>query len=283
MANIMGRNSLFARNDSMHPREYEHQATYRAYLFGQFRLFCGTQLMNDLLRRRTKAGLLLQWFLLNPGKLCSADEFIDLFWPDASAETAMGNFHVTMHYLRRVLEPTLDSRQEPTYIRRKLNNFYWFQMDERWWIDASDVQALFERARACDQRGEEQRAAFYYRKVAGYCSQGFLAGGNGENWLRPYARRYTYIYAQVLARLIQIYTQEHMPEEVLEYAYQLLFLEPCHEEATQVIIDTHLQQGNISLAQQRLDEFRQASQRELGSCSQQKFHTLRERIRAASR
>src|SRR5947209_6920810 len=123
MANITERNQLFPGKDGVHPREYEYQATYRAYLFGQFRLFCGTQSANDLLRRRTKAFLLLKWFLLNPGKLCSADEFIDLFWPETSPETAMGNFHVTMHFLRHILEPGLNARQEPIYIRRKPNNF----------------------------------------------------------------------------------------------------------------------------------------------------------------
>lgn len=283
MASITQRNPLVAEKTCIHPREYEHQAAYRAYLFGPFRLFYGAQSASHLLRRRTKACLLLKWFLLNPGRLCSADEFIDLFWPETSLETAMGNFHVTMHYLRHVLEPGLSSRQEPTYIRRKPNNFYWFQMDESWWIDANDIQTLFERARTYDLCGDEQRAAFYYRKVAGYCSQGFLADGDAETWLSPYRRRYKHIYAQVLVRLIQIYTQAQMLEEVLEYAYQLLSLEPCHEDATRVIVDAHLQQGNVSIAQRRLDAFWQASQRELGLRPNHEFQVLRERVRAASK
>jgi DNA-binding SARP family transcriptional activator len=282
MARISERSPQLGERDRVHPREYEHQATYRAYLFGQFRLFCGSLSIGQLLRRRTKARQLLKWFLLNPGKLCSADEFIDLFWPDISPETALGNFHVTMHYLRRVLEPALNSRQEPTYVRRKPNNFYWFQMDESWWIDASDLQMLFERARNYELLGDEQRAAFYYRKIAWYCSQGFLAEDEAESWLLPYRRRYNHMYAQSLGRLVQIYTRAQELEEVLEYAYQLLLIEPCHEEATRAIVDAHLQQGNVSIAQRRLDAFCQALQRDLGLRPPRDFYLLRERVRAAS-
>lgn len=283
MVRIHERSPQFIQRDRVHPREYEHEATYRAYLFGQFRLFCGQQPVGQLLRRRTKARQLLKWFLLNPGKLCSADEFIDLFWPEISPETALGNFHVTLHYLRRVLQPTLNSRQESSYIRRKPNNFYWFQMDENWWIDASDVQALFERARSYDLLDDEQKAAFYYRKIAWYCSQGFLAEDESESWLLPYRRRYRHLYSQALGRLIQIYTRTQALEEVLEYAYQLLLIEPCHEEATRAIVDAHLQQGNVSIAQRRLDAFYQTLQRDLGLHPARDFYMLRERIRAASR
>jgi DNA-binding SARP family transcriptional activator len=275
-------NSLLTEKNLIHPREYERQATYRGYLFGQFQLFCGTQSVGELLRRRNKARMLLKWFLLNPGKLGSADEFIDLFWPEVSPETALGNFHVTMHHLRHILEPSLNARQEPTCIRRKPNNFYWFQMDESWWTDAADIQKLFEQARTYDLRGNNHTASFYYRKIAGYCNQGFLLEDETESWLIPYRRRYTYIYSQVLTRLIQLHLQKNEQEEVLEYAYQLLAIEPCSEMATRMIVDIHLQQGNVSTAQSLLDAFWHALQRDLGLYPNKEFYALRERIRAAT-
>ena len=129
-----------------HPREREHGAIYRAYSFGQFRLLCKDRPIREAMWRRNKAKALLKWFLLNPGKLCSADEFIDLFWPDLPLETACGNLHVTMHCLRHLLEPSLSPRQESKFIRRQTNNFYWFDMDETWWTDITDVQHLFDTA-----------------------------------------------------------------------------------------------------------------------------------------
>src|SRR5690348_8113690 len=106
MVSAPQRASTSSRKTSIHPYEREHQAYYRAYLFGQFRFFQGQQSIAEEMRRRSKAGTLLKWFLLNPGTLCSADQFLDLFWSDISPETTLGNLHVTMHYLRRLLEPT---------------------------------------------------------------------------------------------------------------------------------------------------------------------------------
>jgi DNA-binding SARP family transcriptional activator len=266
----------------MHPREYEYQATYRAYLFGPFRLFCEEQSVGELMQRRNKARMILKWFLLNPGKLGSADAFIDLFWPEFSTEKALGNFHVTMHYLRHMLEPTLTARQESTFIHRKPNNFYWFQMDESWWMDTSDLEMLLERARECDLRGDDRRAAYYYRKVAGYCGQGFLPEDELEDWLRPYRSRYKHMYSQVLMRLIQIYTQWNELEDVLEYAYQSIVTDPYSETAIRAIVDAHLQQGNVVLAQRRLDAFWSSLHSDLGLRPGKEFYVLRERIRAAS-
>lgn len=266
----------------VHPREYEYQATYRAYLFGPFRLFRGEQPVGELMQRRNKARMILKWFLLNPGKLGSADEFIDLFWPELSPEKALGNFHVTMHYLRRMLEPTLSARQESTFIHRKPNNFYWFQIDESWWMDTSDLEMLLERARECDLCGDNRRAAYYYRKVANYCSQGFLPDDESEDWLQPYRNRYKHTYSQVLMRLVQIYTQWNELEDVLEYAYQSMVSDPYSETAIRAIVDAHLRQGNVVLAQNRLDAFWNSLHNDLGLRPDKEFYVLRERIRAAS-
>lgn len=274
--------ALLTEKDFVHPREHEYQAVYRGYFFGQFRIFQGSQPLGELLHRRNKAGMLLKWFLLNPGRLGSADEFIDLFWPDVSSKTALGNFHVTMHYLRHMLEPTLKERQESRFIRRKPNNFYWFQVDGNWWTDTGDVQELFERARKYEMNGDDNRAAFYYRKVANYCSPGFLPEDKSESWLLPYRHRYEHIYSQALARLIQLYTKRNDMEEVLEYAYQSLQMDACSEIAVKAIVNAHLQQGNIALARRMLDTFWDSFKRDLGVFPGKEFHALRERVHAVN-
>lgn len=273
---------MVSKKSVIHSREQEYQSTYRGYLFGQFRLIHEKRQVGELMRRRSKARMLLKWFLLNPGKLGSADEFIDLFWPELSPETSMGNFHVTMHYLRHILEPGLGARQESTYIHRTSNNFYWFQPDERWWTDVSDIQGLFDRAREYDLIGNENSAAFCYRKIASYCNLGFLPEDDSEDWLLSYQNHYEHLYSHVLMRLIQLYTQRNDWEEVLEYAYQALRINPYHEIATQTIVNVHLQQGNISIAQRRLEDFWASLKHDLGLYPGKELQILRERIRTAS-
>lgn len=239
----------------IHPREREHQAYYRAYLFGAFRLYHKEVPIGRQLRRRSKAGALLKWFLLNPGKLGSADEFLDLFWPEISMKTALCNLHVTIHYLRHLLQPDLANRQKSKFIRRQSNNFYWFEMDETWWADTIDVPQLFETARRSEQRGRDATASFYYRKVIGHCSLGLLPEHTSEEWLEPYLRRYQSVYAQALQSMIQLCKQRNELEDAVEYAYQALAVDPYCEPAAKAIVDIHLQQGNISAASRTLNDF----------------------------
>lgn len=260
----MSRTTMTASSDNsydymapgqLHPRVYEHEAVYRAYLFGPFRLYHARQRLDEDLLKRKKARLILIWFLLNPDKPCSMDQFIDLFWPDSTPQKAIGNFHVAMHSLRRTLEPHLRTGQESSFIRRRTNNFYSFEFDEGWWTDTRDVEMLFERAYSFDSQGDRQRACFYYRRVASYGVQGFLPGHEHEDWLMAYYRRYEQIYAQALTRLMNLHMGSDEPEELLEYAYQMLRFDPQNVVATQAIIDTYMRFGDIGRAQRGLKSF----------------------------
>jgi DNA-binding SARP family transcriptional activator len=261
-----------------HPREREQQASYRVYSFGQFRLFSNERAIKEPMWRRSKAKTLLKWFVLNPDKLCSADQFIDLFWPDLPLDAAMGNLHVTIHFLRHLLEPTLCSRQESKFVRRQANNFYWFHVDETWWTDTSDVEQFFENAKAYDRREDYSKALYYYRKIVSYCSLGFIPEDESEPWLQPYRQHYSYMYSQVLVRLIQIYQLRNEMEEVLEYAYLALAVNPYCEPAIRAIIDAHLKEGNTSMAIHKLENFHHSLQDNLGMEPSKEMYALRQKI-----
>lgn len=262
----------------VHPREREYSACYRAYFFGQFRLFAQEKAVKETMWRRNKVKTLLKWFLLNPGKLCSADEFIDLFWPDVPPETASSNLYVTIHCLRHLLEPTLGPRQASRFIHRQSNNFYWFETDGTWWTDIMDIQHLFDTAKAFDACGDDVKASFYYRKIVGHCCSGFLPEDEAEQWLRPYQQHYEYIYLQVLVRLIQIYQRRGELEEILEYAFLALSLDAYCELAMKAISDVYFKQGNIGMAMHRLDDFGSLLRRELGVEPSSEMLALRMKI-----
>jgi DNA-binding SARP family transcriptional activator len=239
----------------LHPRVYEHEAVYRAYLFGPFRLYHRADRLDKEMLRRKKARQILIWFLLNPGKPGSMEQFIDLFWPDSPPTKAIGSFHVAMHSLRRTLEPHLLAGQESSFIRRRPNNFYSFEADDGWWTDTRDLEMLFERAYAYDFHGDRRRACFYYRRVASYGVQGFLPGQEYGDWLTAHQRRYQQIYAQALTRLMELHMGTDEPEELLEYAYQMVQFDHQNVIATQAIIDSDLRFGDVGRARRQLKSF----------------------------
>src|SRR5581483_5838624 len=105
-------------------------ALYKVHFFGLFRVLRDNQPLGEPVWRRNKAKSLLKWFLLNTGRMFSADQLIKSFWPDMTRASAERNFHVSIHYLRHLLEPDLPPRHESTYIRRNKDNLYWFELDE---------------------------------------------------------------------------------------------------------------------------------------------------------
>ena len=262
----------------LHPREREQRALFRVYLFGPFRLFYNNEPLGEPMWRRNKAKSLLKWFILHPGELCSADQLVDTFWPEVSPETAYSNLHVTIHYLRRLLEPTIARGQDSQFIRRHANNFYQFMVDDAWWSDVFEIRDLLETAKKLDKAGDGTKAAFYYRKIVAYCEQSFLPENMYEDCFHQYRHHYECLYLQSLLRLIEIYQQRNEVHEVLEYAYQALHLDPYYEPAIKAVAAVHIEQGNVSGAARTLDDFQRFLAEELGIEPGKDILALRERI-----
>ncbi|HWS83281.1 MAG TPA: BTAD domain-containing putative transcriptional regulator [Ktedonobacteraceae bacterium] len=250
--------------DYAHPREREQMATYKVYFFGQFRVMHNSRPLGELDWRRNKAKTLFKWFLLNPGKLYSADQLIDLFWNDIELDAAIRNLHVTIHYLRHLLEPDLSPRHESSFLHRSSGNFYWFELHPSWWVDAMDIHYLYTMAKEFDQHHEYRKAIFRYRKIAHYCSLGFLPDDVDEGAFLPYRCQYECIYYLILVRLMEICLENDELEDVLEYAYQALHLDRYCETAVKNIAKVYHKQNNHLKAIDKLEEFQSTLKEELG-------------------
>lgn len=262
----------------LHSREREQRALFRVYLFGPFRVLRRGQVLDEHQWRRNKAKSLLKWFLLHPNSLYSADQLVDLFWPDRSEETSHRNLHVTMHALRHVLEPELVRGQESSFIHRTTSKFYQFYMDDTWWIDAVEVERFYQAAKRYEKLGELERAVFYYREVISYCKQEILPEDVYEECFQPSRRQYQRYHSAALTRLIEIALQNFDPDDVLEYAYQALLLDPYFEPAIRAIVQVTAGQGDIAGAIRKLDEFQGFLRQELHVEPSKNFRVLRDAI-----
>ncbi|WP_255945681.1 AfsR/SARP family transcriptional regulator [Streptomyces odontomachi] len=264
-------------NEVDHPRELEREAPYRAYLFGHLRMYRGDHRVT--LEASRKKGLhILLWFLLNPGKPCSADQFVDTLWPETEPDKAIRGFDVNMHVLKRLLEPELGPRERSSFIHHHAHRVYTFDLEDLWWTDVADLELLFRRGHAYDIAGDVARARFYYRRVSGYVSQGPLLDGESNSWLERYRHKYVLMCSQALTRLMQLDIDYGTEEELLETAYQMLQLERYNQLATKVIIEASLRQGNRGRAVRRLEAFCDAVQHDLGMRLPREFVELRHQL-----
>lgn len=97
---------------------------------------------------RKKGLQILLWFLLNPGRPCSAEQFIDMLWPGTNSDKAIGRFDVSMHAVKRLLEPDLAAREESVFIQHHSNRVYSFEGADLWWNDLADLDLLYGRGHA---------------------------------------------------------------------------------------------------------------------------------------
>lgn len=251
---------------------------YKVHFFGPFRVTRDDQPIGEPAWRRNKAKALLKWFLLNSGRMFSADQLMKMFWPDIAKASAERNFHVSIHYLRHLLEPELLPRQESHYIRRNKDNFYWFELDESWWADIFDVHYHYSEAREAEQRGEGEAAIHHYRQVVEYCNLGFLHEDTYEDTFSPYRRHYERIYTEVLECLMRLHSREGQLDEVLTCAHHALLVDPYCEAAVRAIAYSYFRQGNTAGAIRQLDYFQAFLRQDLGIEPGEDMLSLRKKI-----
>jgi DNA-binding SARP family transcriptional activator len=251
---------------------------YRASFFGPFRVTRNEQPLGEPTWRRNKARTLLKWFLLNPQDLFSVEQLSKLFWPDIAEKVAVSNLHVTLHYLRHVLEPELAPGSPSTFVRRNRHNYYHFDLRDNWWTDVFEVQRLSASAKEAELRGELVRALALYDQLISYYRLEFLPEDIYEDIFSPYRRQHEYAYTQLLEHLLQLYTQTERFDEAISYALLLLAVDPYNENAVKAMVKFHLQQGNAIGAIRQLDDFQRDLKQELGIEPGKEMLTLRNNI-----
>jgi DNA-binding SARP family transcriptional activator len=270
------KHSAYTEQEDQHLSQ--SHARYKAYFFGPFRITLDERSLGAPAWRRNKAKALLKWFLLNPSELFSMEQLSKLFWPDIAREVAASNLHVTLHYLRHVLEPQMAPGRPSTFIRRNRHNYYWFDLNDLWWTDVFDVQYLSAAAKEAERKGETIRAIALYRQLISYYGQTFLPEDIYEDVFSPYRRQHDYAYAQLLDHLLQLYTLAGLFDDAFSCALRILTVNPYSEDAVKTMVHVYLHQGNVTGALRQIDDFRNSLKSDLGIEPGKEILTLRSRI-----
>lgn len=273
----MSHKHLAAEQEETNPIS-QTQARYKAFFFGPFRITRDEQPLGEPNWRRNKAKALLKWFLLNHGSLFSIEQLSRLFWPESTEKVAINNLHVTLHYLRRVLEPDLAHGEPSSFVRRNRHNYYWFDLRGVWWSDISEVEYLSACAKEAERAGDLTQTIALSNRLLPYYKLGFLPEDIYEDVFSPYRRQHEYTYSRLLEHLLQLYIRVEQPYEALESALYLLSVDPYNENAVKAIVHIYLRQGNITGALRQIDGFQRSLKEDLGIEPGKEVLILRETI-----
>lgn len=256
----------------------KRNARYKASFFGPFRITLDNQPLGEPTWRRNKARELLKWFLLNPAEPFSGEQLHTLFWPDRSKAGAASNLHVTLHYLRHVLEPGLSASRPSKFIRRNRHKYYWFDLNDLWWTDVLEVQVLSTAAEEAERRGETARAIVLYNQLITYYRLTFLPEDVYEDIFTHYRRQHDFAHTQSLNRLMRLYLRASQLPDALSCALHVLSVDPYSEDAVKTIVHVYLRQGNVTGAVRQLDDFLHTLKDDLGLAPDNELLTLRSSI-----
>ncbi|RME69968.1 MAG: hypothetical protein D6784_17465, partial [Chloroflexi bacterium] len=191
-------------------------------LLGPFRVLLNGQPIPEAAWKTGKAKALLAYLLWKGESGASRDELIAALWPERTPEEAANIFHVTLHHLRRALEPDLKRGRHSSYIQFE-EDHYLFNLEAPHWIDT----VVFEQLAASREVARLDQAVRLYRGP-------YL---NGLDWDLPLTleverRRFERLYLDILRRLAVV-SQGRVAESYLE---KLLAVEPADEAAQQTLV-----------------------------------------------
>jgi DNA-binding SARP family transcriptional activator len=191
-----------------------------------------------------KAKALLAYLLWKGPNGASREEISTALWSGRPVEEAANVFHVTLHRLRRVLEPEVHRGRDWSYILYEGGRYH-FNFDAPHWLDVTTFQALISK----DTPEALREAVALYRGA--YLEDVDWALPPEAEWERRVMER---LYEDSLRHLVA----QTAGREAELYLDKLLVVEPADEAAQSALVTSYLARGRRDLARRQVSHWRNA-------------------------
>jgi DNA-binding SARP family transcriptional activator len=191
-----------------------------------------------------KAKAMLAYLLWKSPAGVTREELAAALWPSRTIQEAADVFHVTLHRLRRVLEPELRRCRDSCYILYE-GGRYRFEAGAACWLDVTAFRAL---------AGRNEPEAL--REAVALCRGSYLedvawALPPEAEWERRVMER---LYVDALRRL----AAQVKGQEAVLYLEKLLTVEPADETAQRALVTEYLASGRRDLGRRQVVRWREA-------------------------
>lgn len=192
-----------------------------------------------------KAKALLAYLVWKNPNGATREELSQVLWPDRPYEETANVFHVTLHRLRRVLQPERGRNGPVDYIEHDRGR-YRLVPDAPYWLDVMAFKELMARSNDLNalRAAVELYQGTYMEDMA---------------WILPCdveaeQRQLEQLYADALRKLAAHTTDG----EAALYLEKLLLVEPVDEQAQRALITNYLARGRRDLARKQVRRWQQA-------------------------
>ncbi len=210
--------------------------------------------------RRSK--LLLKAIVVHGGRGIPSDILSDDLWPDSSGKSARRNLKVTLHRLRKALEPNLDFNRGSAYVHLKDNLVS---------LDRNLCRADVDEFQRCCKDSRRREIASDANKVLELCERAaeiykgdFLPEEPYEPWIETRRLALREEYVNALFRTVEIRMERGDLEEAVLRCAQIVEAEPILERANRTLMRIYHLQGRKAEALKTFENFRKRLAEDIG-------------------
>ena len=225
--------------------------------------------------------LLLKAIVVHGGRDVPKDILIDDLWPDTSTATALRRFKVTLHRLRRTLEPTMGKRFGWAYLHLKDNLV---SLDrELCRIDVAAFHELCRHLRRIDTTDQDDAVLSLCQQARHLYRGDFLPEEPYAPWIEVKRSMLRDDYLQVLARLVDLLDRRGQIGAVIDTLKVMARIAPTRDDVQRRLMQCYADSGAHGLALAAYENYHALLASDLGVAPDDATTALYERLLAAGR
>ncbi len=196
---------------------------------------------------RAKVKLLLMGLLVRKGWTLTREAVLEWLWPQADPTSGRTNLRVTLHGLRRALEPELASGAESRYVATAGDEISLADRS-RVWFDLWEFEDRIARSRQARRNGRRDEEVVLLREAVDLWHGPLLPGPVFAGYLNERRARVDQQYIRACLHLAQDALEQGEARAAIEMARKALLADSATEAAYQILIRAHLARGDREAA-----------------------------------
>jgi len=252
------------RRKALEIRKAIHRSTaprLRIETLGDFRVYRGERVITESEWERNSARNLLKAIVSRGSHKVPRDVIIEELWPENAPETAEKNFKVTLHRLRKSLEPQMDKHFGSSYIH--LHDKRISFDEERCDIDIENFTSLITKGQSEEAKGERKAAESTYEKAIALYKGDFLLEDLYAPWAEERRNRAKLRYIEILQRLGSMCEERGVIKKAISFYTKAMDIDPTQEHACRCVMSLCHERGERNQALKVYERCRRALESEL--------------------
>jgi DNA-binding SARP family transcriptional activator len=227
---------------------------------GAFQVRRDGELLDEAVWERKRPKLLLKVLVAHGGE-APKEMLMEDLWPEGEPEIMEKNFRVSLHRLRKAVEPCLDKTFGSSYIHLADGQL---SLDrELCRVDVEEFLSLQESGEELEEHGNLSQALSLYKKAVGLYGGDFLSEELYLPWAEKRRAGLRGRYLELLERVSQIYEKEGALTRAIKYCRMIIQTDPVSESTYRRLMTLYMRRGLRSEALKTFEDCRKALARDL--------------------